>query len=81
MAKWTDMCGAITMAETLLSLEDLAVHFKVGNAFAGACRSVRQAAHASGWVFHHAACTGCAVAPSSVSRFAENVAISCLSAV
>jgi oligopeptide transport system ATP-binding protein len=33
--------GAITMAETLLSLEDLAVHFKVGNAFAGGIKTLK----------------------------------------
>ena len=36
-----DSCGATTMAETLLSLEDLAVHFKVGNAFAGGIKTLK----------------------------------------
>jgi oligopeptide/dipeptide ABC transporter ATP-binding protein len=36
-----DSYGAITMAEPLLSLEDLAVHFKVGNAFAGGIKTLK----------------------------------------
>jgi hypothetical protein len=50
-------------------------------ACAGSCRSVRQAAQASGWVFHQAAVLGSGSAPGRVCRLAVNVESSCLSAV
>jgi hypothetical protein len=42
---------------------------------------VRHAAHASGWVAHHAIVFSSPVASGSVARFALNVATSSLSAV
>src|SRR5437764_6303706 len=34
-------CGATTMADALLTLDDLAVHFRVGSAFAGGVRTLK----------------------------------------
>src|SRR5512140_2869698 len=37
----TASCAATTMADALLSLDDLAVHFQVGNALAGGVKTLK----------------------------------------
>jgi len=41
MAPCKHLCGAITMAEPLLELDDVAVHFKVGSALAGGVHTLK----------------------------------------